>query len=64
MTPDHDDEVLAYAKPAEHRKIGMTLDELGRFVQQAHRLGFDGTARVRADIGWRQQIQKIKIGEN
>lgn len=49
---------------AANSKAGITLDELGLIVQSAHRLGIDGDAAVRVSIGWRQQIQRITIGDD
>ena len=35
---------------AKNPGLGMTLDELGRAVQKAHRLDVPGGARIRVDV--------------
>lgn len=44
---------------AEDPAEGMTLDELAAFVQLAMRMELPGETRLRAKLGWRQQLQSI-----
>lgn len=41
-------------------KSGMTLDELGAFVQQAMREGVPGSTIVRIECTWRSSIKKAR----
>ena len=47
-------------EPAD-KKAGMTLDELGSFVQEAHRAGVDGGVKVETRVGFRQQITNLTV---
>jgi hypothetical protein len=44
---------------AEDPKEGMTLDELAAFVQLALRMELPGNTRIKAKLGWKQQLQAV-----
>jgi len=46
---------------ARDEKAGMTLDELGVFVQAAMRRDIPGTAVVNVGLAWNQPIQRIGV---
>lgn len=46
---------------AADAKQGMTLDELGAFIQQAMREGLDGRTVVRIDSTWRSSIKRAQV---
>lgn len=47
-------------RDAADPKQGLTLDELGAFVQACHRLGQPGDTPIRISIGWGSQIKTIR----
>ncbi|GAB3750105.1 hypothetical protein [Microlunatus parietis] len=47
-------------RDAADPKAGLTLDELGAFVQACHRLGHPGDTPIRITIGWASQIKSIR----
>ena len=46
---------------ARDEQNGMTLDELGVFVQAAMRRDVPGTSVVNVGIAWNQPIQRIEV---
>ena len=52
---------MGVSQDAEDKKAGMTLDEVGRFVQHAMRMGMAGDAKVVVRIGFSSQIQRLEI---
>ena len=54
-------EVTRMELDAVDPKQGMTLEELADFVQTAYRLDMDPKALVHVKIGFRSQIQSLKV---
>lgn len=50
--------VTADARDPKH---GMTLDELGQFVQRAMRAGIDGGTVVKINATWRTSIRRAEV---
>lgn len=48
------------AREADDRKLGMTLDELGQFVQACMKLEQPGDTPIRVTVGWRGQIEVLR----
>jgi hypothetical protein len=48
---------------AQDERVGMTLDELASFVQLAMREDMPGTAVLRVQLGWGQQVKWLKVEE-
>jgi hypothetical protein len=46
---------------AADQKNGMTLRELGAFVQECLRQDIDSEVKVRVQVGFRAQIQKVSV---
>lgn len=53
-----DPEVITRQQAAD-QKAGMTLDELGSFVQRALKAGVPGDRPVTVDMSWRSRLQKV-----
>lgn len=51
-------------RTAGNPKHGMTLDELGAFVQEALRKGIDGAEIVRIDATWKSSIKTATVSGN
>lgn len=58
---DRQTEKITVQAEALDRREGMTLDELGSFVQTAMRREVPGTARVRVRVGFRAQAQSVEV---
>lgn len=55
---------MQLTQTAADKRAGMTLAELGRLVQEAHRAGLDpDTAVVAARVGFRSQLQELTVKE-
>lgn len=45
---------------AEDKKEGMTLEELAAFVQDCLRIDIDPRTRIKAQIGFGSQLQRVE----
>lgn len=54
-------EAVTVKHTATERKTGMTLDELGMFVQEAMRLGIAGAAPIKVRAGFAGQIRSLEV---
>lgn len=45
---------------AVDKRRGLTLDDLARFLGDAHRCDFPGDTPIRASVGFRGQLQAIE----
>lgn len=52
--------IISHATQAEDPKRGITLDELGRFVQLCHTLEMAGDTRILVTVGWSRQVRRIE----
>lgn len=50
---------VAHHAQASNPKAGLTLDELGQFVQVCHRLGMDGDSTIQVTVGWSAQVKTV-----
>lgn len=50
------------SRSAADKSKGMTMDELGSAVQLAMRLGIPGDAKVKIQVGFKGQLQRIDLG--
>lgn len=60
MTDPQPIATFGITRDAADSKAGLTLDELGEFVQACHRLGHPGDTEIRITIGWSSQIKTIR----
>lgn len=54
--------LIQVARDAENPKAGMTLAELGQFVQEADGAGIDPRTSVVVRVGLGSQIKQLKTG--
>lgn len=61
--PEHLDQPsnVGLSVPAKDRKAGMTLDELGSLVTQAHRLGTPGDAPVFGEVSMGGRVRALHV---
>lgn len=45
----------------EDRKRGLTVDELTDFIAKAHAVGIPSDAPIKAEVGWRAQVQSLTV---
>jgi hypothetical protein len=55
--------VIRVVADAGYPKDGMTLAELGEFVDRARAVGCDDRHVVAATIGWRGKIKQVRLVE-
>lgn len=60
MTDPQPVATFGITRDAADKKAGLTLDELGAFVQACHRLGHPGDTPIRAAVGWQAQMTSIR----
>ncbi|MFJ4026044.1 hypothetical protein ACIPWF_00690 [Paenarthrobacter sp. NPDC089989] len=54
--------LIQVTRDAENPKAGVTLAELGQFIQEADRAGIDPRTPVLVRVGFGSQIKQLKTG--